>query len=107
MPVDWPRTYDIFAAFDENGDFLVNLHSDAVADLIDGSGRLTHPIILDFEDDLERERRITCAPFMSLDLTVRVNIVEGVTIVNPDRLVSKDDLRAALKATAMRLMGGR
>jgi len=91
LPRDWPKSYDSWDAYDEAGEFLLTLHYKALAQLLDGC-TLPHSVILDFEDDVDHERRVVITSNTSFNLTIRLNFGDGLYIDNPDVLLSKPEI---------------
>lgn len=103
FPEDWPRFYDSWDAFDGDGNFLLTLHYKALAELLGGTRRLPHDVRLEFDNPEDGPLVIT--PATSFDLTITLRF-DGFTIVNPETLVSRSELRRVMAEAAQALLSG-
>jgi len=89
MPDDWPNCYDLWDAYDGEGEFLFTLNYQALGKLLDGE-TFDHEVVLQFEGKPDED--VVVWPEHSFDLTLRIVLEGDVVVENPDHLVSKAEL---------------
>ena len=99
-PEDWPRAYDFWDAYDEEGNFICSLHYKGLNQLLE-QGAFDHSIRLEFEDDPDRERTITIYEHAMFTVSIRLWIAEDHYLDDPDIILSKAEMVEILSRASM------